>query len=155
MTFTFEPATKDDRRDLRRWHIDASREADRFMSKIRVTDGGCWEWTRGRQLAGYGYFNMGGRSLLAHRASLMLWAPDMEINGLQVDHLCRNKPCVNPWHLEPVTQVENLRRQGEAITHCPRGHEYTPENTYRSPKQPRCRRCVTCARERQRKGGVA
>ncbi|MCC5574563.1 HNH endonuclease [Microtetraspora sp. AC03309] len=125
------------------------------MNKIRISDSGCWDWTGTIQSAGYGMTTLHGRRMLSHRASLTIWAPGMSLDGLQVDHLCRNKTCVNPWHLEPVTQAENLRRQGEAVTHCPSGHEYTPENTYRSPKQPNCRRCRTCARERQLKGGRA
>jgi hypothetical protein len=155
MTFTFAPATKEQAkaRDPRRWHVEATRDLDRFMSKVKVANSGCWEWQAGIMNAGYGLFSMRKRRPLAHRAALEFWAPDWPIEGLQVDHLCRNKICVNPWHLEPVTQAENLRRQGLAVTHCPRGHAYTPENTYRSPQQPNCRRCRTCAYERQLKGG--
>jgi hypothetical protein len=69
-----------------------------------------------------------GRPLAAYRvAYILLVGPIPE--GLQLDHLCRVASCVNPAHLEPVTQQENIRRQLAAITHCPKGHEYTPENT--------------------------
>ncbi len=72
--------------------------------------------------------------------------------GLELDHTCRVHCCVNPDHLEPVTHAENVRRgiagwQHRAKTHCPKGHEYSPENTFRAPQG---RACVTCLRDRAR-----
>jgi hypothetical protein len=66
--------------------------------------------------------------------------------GLEIDHLCRNRACVNPGHLEPVTRLENIRRgkQGEfwaAKTHCKQGHPFSDENTYRTNGKRRCRTC--------------
>jgi hypothetical protein len=105
-------------------------------------DGGCWVWQRNYDSNGY------GRHLhwKAHRfAWLVLVGPIAD--GLQLDHLCRNRGCVNPTHLEPVTQRENLLR-GETIyaanaakTHCKYGHEFTPENTRIIPRGRRCRAC--------------
>lgn len=73
--------------------------------------------------------------------------------GLEIDHLCRVPTCVRPSHLEAVTHAENMRRMGEAVTRCrAKGHPYTPENTYRSPRGER--RCRECAREADRARGV-
>jgi len=76
--------------------------------------------------------------------------------GLELDHLCRVRSCVNPLHLEPVTHQENVRR-GEGAnfwrnkTHCPQGHEYTEENTGISNRNnEKCRYCRECKREKNR-----
>lgn len=84
--------------------------------------------------------------MLAHRFSLSLVQPLVE--GLQVDHLCRNTSCVRPTHLEQVTQAENIRRAAlhrERATRCKNGHEYTPENTYINSKGNR--ECLICRRK--------
>ena len=118
---------------------------DRFWSKAEKTDG-CWLWTAATQKGGYGRFRLNGRLECAHRVSYELTKGDIP-EGLQIDHLCRNASCVNPDHLEAVSQQENIKR-GEAglylkeRTHCPSGHEYSSENTYVDPKGHRfCRKC--------------
>jgi hypothetical protein len=98
-----------------------------------------------QQNKGYGAFMVGGRNVRVHR-----WAYETLVgpipDGLVIDHLCRVRNCVNPDHLEPVTHRENIRR-GEAgawnrvKTHCPQGHEYTPENTRYSGTTRNCREC--------------
>src|SRR3977135_3690762 len=91
--------------------------------------GGCWPWLGSTTGSGYGQIRYGGH-LLAHRIAYVLRKGDIP-TGLQLDHLCRNRSCVNPAHLEPVTGRENPLRGGSPTavnafkTHCPQGHEYT------------------------------
>lgn len=117
---------------------------------------GCIEYTGSRSRGGYGTVSVGGgTNRPAHRASYELVRGPIP-DGLQLDHLCRNRICVNPAHLEPVTQRENLMRgEGPSAvharqTHCVNGHEFTPENTYYDAKRNR-RTCRACSRERQRR----
>jgi hypothetical protein len=125
--------------------------ADRLWSKVVITPG-CWLFT-GAKVTGYGVLSRGpagaGR-IQAHRAAWeLLVGPIPE--GLQIDHLCRVRNCVNPDHLEPVTPRENFLR-GEGVsgknarkTHCPQGHPYDEQNTYRTPTGGR--QCLTCRRQ--------
>src|SRR5690606_18223124 len=110
--------------------------------------GPCLLWTAGKIAAGYGAFHPGGgETVLAHRWAYV--SAGGTIGADQVlDHLCRVRACVNPAHLEPVSNEENLRRgAGYGLRNgmrkdCINGHEYTPENTYRSPRGDiRCRAC--------------
>lgn len=118
----------------------------RFWAKVeRSDDNSCWLWT-GYVLRGYGRFESTG----AHRVAYELLVAPIP-PGLHLDHLCRVTRCVNPSHLEPVTQAENNRRASAAQTHCKRGHEFTPENTYRIPGRPSPRTCRECAKERSRR----
>lgn len=121
----------------------------RFFDKILVGDD-CWEWTSTTNWNGYGRFRLNGRAAYAHRVAYEMFVGPIPI-GLQLDHLCRNRGCVRPDHLEPVTSRENSLR-GETIaarnanvTHCPRGHAYDEDNTsIRSGR----RFCRTCDRVR-------
>ena len=111
----------------------------------------CWLWTGGLNRAGYGRLSVGGRRggpVLAHR-----WAYESFVGpipeGLVLDHLCRTPNCVNPYHLEPVTQQENTRRadlsgNGQHFrekTHCPQGHSYSGANLYTHRGHRHCRAC--------------
>lgn len=108
----------------------------------------CWNWTGYIQNNGYGAFRPTMRDLvLAHRA--VYEATVEEITpGLELDHLCFNKRCVNPDHLEPVTHRENIRRAFARITECPHGHPYTPDNLAKDKLGHR--KCAECIRQRQR-----
>lgn len=122
----------------------------RFFAKVEKTRT-CWMWTASKA-DGYGRFWIGSRKdgymALAHRISFELSKGPIP-DGKTLDHICRNRGCVNPMHLEVVDPVENVMRgiSDPALnakkTHCPRGHEYTPENTYIQQPQG-WRHCKTC-----------
>ena len=119
--------------------------------KIEVGD--CWHWTGAASHDGYGRVYTERGVKYAHRVVWeLLVGPIPE--GLVIDHLCRNRSCVNPDHLEPVTRKENQRRgqanQNIAKTHCKRGHEFTEENTYIQPSTGK-RGCRRCKRDAMRK----
>lgn len=122
-----------------------------FGNTVVNDETGCWEWQRGL-VTGYGKLHAEGRWWLAHRLGwerLVGRVPP----GLDLDHLCRNRKCWNPSHLEPVTRQENLRRSSETQatknatkTHCLRGHAFTLENT--GYKRSGWRYCKECQRDK-------
>lgn len=123
---------------------------DRFAKKLELAPTGCIEWTGGKTAAGYGSFavdtsHRGAKKDMAHR-----WAYEFYVEpiptGFDIDHLCRNKSCVNPDHLEPVTRRENVLRAAALITHCPQGHPYNDDNTITN--QQGHRKCRACAKAR-------
>lgn len=109
-----------------------------FLAR-RVTPGpnGCLEW-QGAKTNGYGVLSVNGSMKRAHRVAYENARGPIP-DGLHIDHLCRNRACVNPDHLEAVTQAENNRRAGAARTHCPYGHLLPPPGT----KRRACRTCKT------------
>lgn len=134
--------------------------ADRFSSKWTLSDewegSPCWEWTAARYGGGYGGIRVGGKLRPAHRVSYELAVGPIP-EELVIDHLCRNRACVNPDHLEVVSFRENILRGKEAArpdlqTHCKQGHEYTPENTYIHRRGRNCRACNTASARRARAG---
>lgn len=125
----------------------------RFMNKVRVCDDtGCWLWTAGLHYKGYAKFRDDtGRKVFAHRWAYE-WFRGRIPDGLQIDHLCRVRHCVNPYHMEPVTNAENQRRglknQNGGKTHCDHGHLLAGENLHITPKGHR--RCLECNRQQCR-----
>jgi len=114
---------------------------NRFWSKVEKTDN-CWVWISTRNKVGYGRFYVKGRGKMAHRLSYGKEVPE----GLELDHLCFNRACVNPEHLEAVTRQENARRR-TLRNRCWRGHNLTPDNVYVSFRKSigqLKRQCKTC-----------
>lgn len=140
-------------------------ELRRFEAKYVVADAGhatpCWLWTGTTLKTGYSYFYMHGRARFGHRVSYVHHVGPVP-DGLDLDHLCRVRRCVNPAHLEPVTRSVNIlrglipgivRARSAAVTHCPKGHEYTPENVYVDRNG--CRMCRECMRQNCRRKRLA
>lgn len=138
---------------------------ERFWEKVdkngpvpvhRPELGPCWLWLGATNPKDYGSFSVGAKTLRAHRVAYVALVG--AITAPQLDHLCRVHRCVNPGHLEPVTNQENLRRGRSAQrekTHCARGHGFTVENTRyvaRSDgrRERACRACAGAAEARQR-----
>jgi hypothetical protein len=127
-----------------------------FWLRVNKTDS-CWTWT-GKKRAGYGRLKVDGRQLSAHRVAYELLIGPIP-DGAQLDHLCRNRACVNPGHLEPVTARTNILR-GEGLAakeaaqkRCFRGHLLEGGNLIAVPSRPNARYCRECNRIRGREYG--
>jgi hypothetical protein len=134
----------------------ALRRRLRFWEHVRQ-EGECWLWHGSVNQAGYACLSISrSRQVLGHRFIYMLARGPIPV-GLVIDHLCRRPACVNPAHLDVVSQRVNVYRGLSPIaayrhkTHCVHGHAYTPENTGKSRRGRYCRRCMT-NRWRLRKG---
>jgi hypothetical protein len=134
----------------------------RFMDKVELGKipphapelGCCWQWTAGKTHNGYAKFRegaAGSRTIFGYHFSYQHFVGKVPA-GLQLDHLCNNKGCVNPWHLKPATGSENVFRgphRDRGKTHCVNGHEFTLANTQLSGpnKYGRYKRkCKACVR---------
>lgn len=151
-----------ERRDKRRDDSDLifdDRIVERFKSRITRREAGCWEWSGHINRKGYGTFGIGKRTILAHSVAWRLWYgvfPDLDKD---LHHVCENRKCVRVSHLKMVTPrdhtlkynpgnqcFKNLRK-----THCPRGHQLSPDNLVPSQLERFNRRsCLVCAREYSR-----
>lgn len=116
--------------------------ARRFVAKV-VADGECLRWVGALKSNGYGLLTFHKKTFHAHRLALLLVGRNIP-DGLVVDHLCRNRWCVNPAHLEPVSKSENALRgiPGETKAACKRGHPLTPGNVYEHSGRRQCRECA-------------
>jgi hypothetical protein len=131
---------------------------ERLLARIEKREDGCWEFWGATTDNGYGVINIGGgRTDRTHRVAYAHFKGEIR-DGLVIDHRCLNKLCCNPDHLEMVTRAENARRQwrdglGVASqslkTHCPHGHAYDEQNTYRDKVGKR--QCRACNRFRAKK----
>jgi hypothetical protein len=135
---------------------------ERFWSRVNKNSGllydgrECWVWTAGKNSKGYGYFWYRNHTIQGHQIAWAL-AGNEQPEGLELDHLCRRHDCVRPDHLELVTRHVNQLR-GETLagvnarkTHCPKGHPYSPENTFVNSVGGRV--CITCQKSRTKGGG--
>ena len=115
----------------------------KFFRRVKKTES-CWLWEGSISELGYGRFSVGRRTCFAHRVAMLLHGHTIP-DGLEIDHLCRVRNCVNPIHMELVTREENLRRRSYAfVDRCPRGHLYEGDNLYldASSGGRRCRMCL-------------
>lgn len=122
---------------------------ERFFSKVALNSNGCWEWLAYKNPEGYAIFWNGKSMIVAHRWYYEYLYGLIPV-GLEPDHLCNNKGCVNSEHIEPVTHQENMRRafnnrpRRERLDTCKRGHPYSKENTYVNARTGNyhCRECM-------------
>ncbi len=127
---------------------------EKFLERVNVSDNGCWQWRLALDSGGYGQLEEHGRIFSAHRLAYELFKGPIP-QGLTIDHLCRNRGCVNPDHLEVVTMRENIIRGisfaavNARASHCIKGHPFDLFNTYFLPEGGR--ECRMCAIERKRR----
>ena len=135
---------------------------DRFCAKVKINhETGCWDWTGSFTRGGYGSFSYKGKTTRVHRFSYTHFIGEIP-EVLDIDHLCRNRACVNPLHMETVTRKVNCRRgecgkltglQNRQKSHCPQGHPYNKENTTWDKKGERtCKICRKVSKLRYRRG---
>lgn len=139
--------------------IDPLEDLARFHKGYNVAESGCWEWVKCKDVNGYGMIGVGSRVNKSFKvARAHKWAYEMLVglvpDGMELDHLCRNRHCVNPSHLEPVSHKENIRR-GINLNRerfmCVAGHPLSGDNLYLAPSGKR--QCKECQRRRSREYG--
>lgn len=133
---------------------------ERLLRHTEENDAGCWIWVKSLDKDGYGKFQIardgdwknGVQHVRPHRLAYEVWVGEIP-QGDTIDHLCRNRACINPDHLEAVSSYENIMRgdKGDLKTHCMYGHPLAGENLYEYEFQGRqWRGCRTCRRKSSR-----
>lgn len=134
-----------------RVQLQGEPEEDRFFLNVAAPDGPlrCWYWTAGLDEDGYGHFRDGRSKVRAHRFAWTLFRGEIP-PGLVIDHECRVRRCVNPWHLDPVTPSINTRRAAWWLDAgmCKRGHIYTPATERFTTSGSRY--CLACSNDLRR-----
>ena len=130
---------------------------ERFIQRIRLVDGPletqCWMWTARLDDCGYGWFSCKHKNHKAHKYAYEAVLGSVPC-GQELDHLCRNRACANPFHVEPVTHTENVARGIAGLwqrqkTHCSKGHPFDAQNTYVYTEGVYQKRgCLICRRAR-------
>lgn len=140
------------------WQYRMDHIEDAFMAKVeKCEQSGCWHWLGALNGGGYGSFWTGEKDQMAHRFSYGLFVGNIP-SGMVVDHGCKKRHCVNPGHLEAITQSENVLRgiapglaseRQASKTHCPAGHPYAGENLRINRRGNRTCKACTKARSRE------
>ena len=124
----------------------SSADLERFMRYVQKDVGGCWNWTGATRGKGYGAFWL-GRTFNAHRV-IFVWTYGEP--HCYLHHICENRRCVNPEHLEP-TAYEQPHHRGPWKNYCTHGHEFTEENTVINSRGERqCRECLRASSRRHK-----
>lgn len=126
-----------------RWILPMPVQFKPLYERYEIKPDGCWQWTGNKTTAhGYGVFLVNGRKFRAHRYFYEFFNSTRIPPDMVIDHLCQNPGCVNPQHMEVVTQGVNARR-GTMKTECMRGHPYSGDNLYITPDgTKKCRACM-------------
>lgn len=130
---------------MRRWRYGTTElrpkptDEERFLARLDKTEE-CWLWQGYLDWAGYGSWLCQGIHMRPHRWAYEHWVGPIP-KGMQIDHMCRIRHCVNPLHLRIVTPQENAIHRASYVTHCPQGHPYNEENTSWTGTRRRCRQC--------------
>jgi hypothetical protein len=131
--------------------MGATRAFKPLYERYEIAESGCWLWTSTTDKDGYGYFDVNKKKIKAHRYFYEFWTSTRIPPGMQIDHLCKRRRCVNPAHLEVVTPRENVLRSVHTVsginarkTECKHGHPLSGDNLRIRPDG--SRRCITCHR---------
>lgn len=121
----------------------------RFCTKFEIGDPEeCWEWLGSISDGGYGWLGVKGRHVKAHRISYEYFNSSEIPEGMQIDHTCVNRKCVNPDHLEAVTQAENLKRALLRRETCKAGHDLNNPDNVRKGTVRKCQVCFKAKNDR-------